>query len=111
MTEITSSVKTLAAVMAMSKDEFVSEIKKVMEKNAKESKSHYGFVRADGRKYSFLRPKELAEILRVSEKTLERWRAEGKGPPWTKISNKQICYAIADFDEWLAQNTAGGGPL
>ncbi|PZO88668.1 MAG: hypothetical protein DI626_01275 [Micavibrio aeruginosavorus] len=51
----------------------------------------------------FVTPKMLAAFLKVSEKTLDRWRREGKGPNFYKISNNRIRYYMPDVDTWLAQ--------
>lgn len=51
----------------------------------------------------FVTPKMLAAFLNVSEKTLDRWRREGRGPAFHKISNKRIRYYLPDVDAWLAK--------
>lgn len=51
----------------------------------------------------FATPKMLAAFLKVSEKTLDRWRRDGIGPAFHKISNKRIRYYLPDVDAWLAQ--------
>ncbi len=33
---------------------------------------------------------ELAERWRVSPRTLERWRLEGKGPDWLKLTGRVV---------------------
>lgn len=35
-----------------------------------------------------MKPAEVAELLKVSESTLEAWRAAGKGPPWIKVEGR-----------------------
>ncbi len=51
---------------------------------------------------------ELAEWLRVSESTCERWRMLGgdTGPPFIKGPGKRqrVTYAVADVRAWLAKN-------
>jgi predicted site-specific integrase-resolvase len=42
----------------------------------------------------------LAQRLHISERTLERWRVEGCGPPYTKAVRK-VLYRQSDVDEWL----------
>ena len=44
-----------------------------------------------------LGPYELALRLRVSLRTLERWRAAGTGPAWMKL-NGRIRYRLEDVD-------------
>ena len=43
-----------------------------------------------------IRPKEAAEILMCSERTLEAWRREDKGPCYYKIEGK-ILYKAEDI--------------
>ncbi len=57
-----------------------------------------------------LRPAEVADVLGVSERTLERWRMDGEGPQFISMSRKTIRYsagAVEDFiDGRLKENTA-----
>ena len=46
---------------------------------------------------------ELAEFLRVSPYTLQRWRCEGTGPAFEKIGNR-ILYPTHLVEEWLQSN-------
>jgi len=43
----------------------------------------------------------LAELLCVSERTLERWRVEGSGPTFLK-AGRRVLYRQSDIDTWLA---------
>lgn len=43
-----------------------------------------------------LTPQLLAEHLSVSVKTLERWRLQGEGPAFVRISPKVIRYRTSD---------------
>ena len=45
----------------------------------------------------------LAELLDVSERTLERMRAEGSGPRFSK-AGRRVLYRLADVEEWLETN-------
>lgn len=49
-------------------------------------------------------PKRLVErhpdLLSIT--TLERWRSEGKGPPFVKVGPRRVGYRLADFERWLA---------
>ena len=49
----------------------------------------------------FLRPREAAGMLRMSEQSFKRWRAEGAGPVHYKFPNRTV-YALADLAEWAA---------
>lgn len=47
---------------------------------------------------------EAADFLRVSERTLIRWRVRRVGPPWTKAGHG-VRYRRADLDAWLVRRT------
>ena len=47
-----------------------------------------------------LTPREAADYLRVSQRTLIRWRNQRTGPAWTRCGGK-IVYQRADLDAWL----------
>jgi predicted DNA-binding transcriptional regulator AlpA len=42
-----------------------------------------------------------AEIIGVRPATLERWRCEGRGPSYYKITARVVRYDIDDIDEWI----------
>jgi hypothetical protein len=44
---------------------------------------------------------KAAEQLCLSERTLERWRVSGGGPPFAKLG-KRIFYRQSDLDDWIA---------
>lgn len=48
-------------------------------------------------------PKETADLLRVSARTLERWRAEGKGPAFIRPADgtRVVLYAKSDVLTWI----------
>lgn len=46
---------------------------------------------------------EAAEYLRVSARTMIRWRNERIGPPWTKIGHR-VVYRRSDLEQWLSAN-------
>jgi excisionase family DNA binding protein len=54
----------------------------------------------------FLTQQRLAELLGVSERTLERWRVEGHGPKFVRVGRRPL-YRIADVDEWAKKQTFG----
>jgi predicted DNA-binding transcriptional regulator AlpA len=41
---------------------------------------------------NLLRENEAAEVLRLSERTLERWRSRGEGPKAKKIGARRVAY-------------------
>tara|TARA_R100001443_G_C3318979_1_gene169579 strand:+ start:625 stop:819 length:195 start_codon:yes stop_codon:yes gene_type:complete len=49
-------------------------------------------------KKEFLTTKELADRWRVTEKSVLKWRREGKAPPFYTIHNR-ILYRLADVEE------------
>jgi len=52
---------------------------------------------------SFMPTGEVAQLLHISTKTLERWRVEGTGPVFRKAGRK-VLYALADIETWLNAN-------
>ena len=60
----------------------------------------------------FVRPREAAAILRLSDKTLVRLRASGEGPACFMFGDRFV-YALADLATWAAarryRNTAETG--
>ena len=57
---------------------------------------------------------EAADFLRISERTLERWRVEGNGPRFRKFG-RRIVYAQGDLETWADgrcyQSTSATEPL
>lgn len=51
------------------------------------------------RSISFLTQAETAQLLRLSERTLERWRLEGLGPPYRKFG-RRVVYRLEDIERW-----------
>jgi predicted DNA-binding transcriptional regulator AlpA len=65
----------------------------------------YGEIRSID--YSVLfTPEEASEFLRISAKTLERWRSNGLGPRFVKIG-RRVAYGIAALEEFITQHTYG----
>lgn len=44
---------------------------------------------------------EAAELLRLSPRTLERFRLEGTGPRYAKLG-RRIVYRASDLETWIA---------
>jgi excisionase family DNA binding protein len=53
--------------------------------------------------HRLLNQREVAEYLRLSERTLERWRVCGGGPAFTKLG-KRVLYREPDLLEWIASH-------
>ena len=49
-------------------------------------------------------PIQAAEYLGSKDRTLERWRHCGGGPPFVKVG-RRVMYRLADLDAWLDQQT------
>lgn len=47
----------------------------------------------------FFTQSEAADFLRLSERTLERWRVEGMGPSFRRFG-RRVVYAKADLERW-----------
>ena len=52
---------------------------------------------------SLLTPDQLAEMLSVSTKTLDRWRRGGTGPACIQVGGS-VRYRAVDVEEWLSAN-------
>jgi predicted DNA-binding transcriptional regulator AlpA len=52
-------------------------------------------------------PEELAEFLKVPERTLAQWRYWGKGPKSIKVG-RFVRYRVDDVRQWLAEKQASG---
>jgi excisionase family DNA binding protein len=50
--------------------------------------------------HQYLTTAEAAEVLRLSSRTLERFRLEGGGPRWRR-AGRRVLYARADLDAWI----------
>jgi predicted DNA-binding transcriptional regulator AlpA len=48
----------------------------------------------------WLSVKEVSRKTGLSTHTLNRWRGEGKGPPWIKLEGKLIAYPTDRFRDW-----------
>ena len=62
---------------------------------------------ADKPTADLLRTREAADKLRLSPRTLDRWRTTGDGPAFVKLGRKAIGYRTTDLDRWLTRNTHG----
>ena len=52
---------------------------------------------------TYLTQREAAELLRISERTLERHRLAGTGPCFVRLG--RVVYRKADLEAWAAANT------
>ncbi len=49
-----------------------------------------------------------AELLTVSIPVMERWRREGTGPRFIRLSARRVGYRVADLRAWMADRSEGG---
>jgi excisionase family DNA binding protein len=56
--------------------------------------------------YRWLTQDQLAKMLGISRRTLERMRNAGTGPRFSKVG-KTILYREADVEAWLAERSFG----
>lgn len=54
---------------------------------------------------TYLTQTEAAEILRISERTLERMRLTGDGPLFMKAGARRVIYSASDIESWLTERT------
>jgi predicted DNA-binding transcriptional regulator AlpA len=59
-------------------------------------------VNDDGK---YLSENELSALLRVSKRTIQRWRASGDGPPFVRVGAKSIRYELSSCKTWADQRT------
>jgi predicted site-specific integrase-resolvase len=54
-----------------------------------------------------LTEEDVAKQLHVSLAALQRWRLEGRGPRFIKVSSK-VRYRPEELEEWLVSRPGGG---
>ncbi len=60
---------------------------------------------------AILSEREIANWLGVSTATLQRWRAQGYGPTWMRLSERRLGYRTSEIDRWLKSREQPGGSL
>ena len=55
----------------------------------------------------YLRPKQAARYLGVSESVLAKMRMRAEGPPFLKLGKRVVLYRRSDLDEWLIWHRCG----
>ena len=48
---------------------------------------------------------EAGKIIGFSPRTLQRWRVDGNGPKFLRISPRAIRYLREDLDEWIRERS------
>ena len=49
-------------------------------------------------------PEDAARLLTSKERTLERWRSTGTGPPYVKVG-RRVAYRLRDLEAWVERQT------
>lgn len=57
---------------------------------------------------SLLTEDEAAQVLKVSPRTLQAWRAQGLGPPYVQLSSRLIRYRASDLNDLVEVGLHGG---
>jgi excisionase family DNA binding protein len=52
----------------------------------------------------WLTPREVAEMLGISRRSVNNWRRRGIGPAYTKLG-ASARYRLEDIEKWIADNT------
>lgn len=53
----------------------------------------------------FLDEAAAARLLKVSPRTLQRWRGDGTGPAFIRAGVRRILYDVAAIERWAATRT------
>jgi hypothetical protein len=48
---------------------------------------------------------EAAKSLRLAQRTLQRMRLEGGGPPYIQLSERRIGYSVVALEAWIASRS------
>ncbi|WP_374656721.1 helix-turn-helix transcriptional regulator [Phenylobacterium sp.] len=54
-----------------------------------------------------LRTAQVAQMLGVKLQTVEKWRGQGKGPPFVKLGRKLVLYELPAVEAWLRKHERG----
>src|SRR5271163_1343203 len=53
----------------------------------------------------YLMQEQFCERFHISDRTAERWRATGEGPPFVRLGQRKIAYRASDCERWAAART------
>lgn len=59
-------------------------------------------------KYELLRVREVADMLKVADRTLQTWRRRGMGPPYINATGGSVRYRRADVESWIERSVRSG---
>jgi excisionase family DNA binding protein len=51
----------------------------------------------------YLTTKQVADLLQVTERTVEKWRERRDGPPYSRLGSL-IRYSRTEVEKWVADN-------
>lgn len=78
--------------------------------NGSNRQGGFGDVTARNPALVFLTSNEAADLLRLSRRTLERWRLEGNGPRYIKLGvgkRSRVVYREAEIEAWVSRSSYG----
>ncbi|MFL7905034.1 helix-turn-helix transcriptional regulator [Azospirillum argentinense] len=55
----------------------------------------------------YLTEREVAELTRLSTRTLQRLRQNGKGPAFIRLSARRLVYDRSDLEVWIKAQVVG----
>lgn len=58
----------------------------------------------------FLTEPEAARLLRLSQRTLQRFRCQGGGPPFTRVGVRRLVYSRRQLLVWADARRRGSSP-
>jgi predicted DNA-binding transcriptional regulator AlpA len=64
------------------------------------NEQHQYWLKLQIDKDALLTEQEVAALLNVTPRTLQKWRVEGGGPAYVRISRRCIRYRITDIKDW-----------
>lgn len=56
-----------------------------------------------------LMPNDVCKMLGITRNTLQSWRNQRKGPPFIRLTEKNIRYTRADVERWIVEKTVTDG--
>ena len=51
----------------------------------------------------WLKTKEAAEMIGVTEQTMRRWRSQNTGPPFVRLSKRTVRYSRQSLIDWMKE--------
>lgn len=60
-------------------------------------------IRAATVRRPLLNERQVAEFFNCSVKVVQKWRQNGKGPPWERIGPSMVRYDPDRLDEWRSE--------